>query len=222
MQVEDFDRLAGDLEPCDFPRGFVMAKAGEAISHAYFMDAGIGSVIGTTFSGSQAEVGLFGDEGAAPVELVLGSELAVHDIVVQVAGAGWRLARQPFTSALEASAGLRLLMMRFVQTLSTQTAQTAVSNAVHTVDERLARWILMCDDRVRGDLALTHEYISVMLAVRRPSVTTAIHVLEGRGFIRAERGCIIIRDRSGLDEFTREAYGKPEAEYARLIGTMLP
>jgi CRP-like cAMP-binding protein len=86
------------------------------------------------------------------------------------------------------------------------------------VNERLARWILMCHDRISGDeLSLTHEYISVMLAVRRPSVTTALHVLEGNGFIRSTRGIVTIRNRTALEEFARDAYGRPEEEYRRLM-----
>ena len=79
----------------------------------------------------------------------------------------------------------------------------------------------MCDDRMDGrELALTHEYLSVMLAVRRPSVTTALHVLEGNGFIRTERGSLIVRDRNSLEQFAGDAYGKPEAVYRELIGSM--
>ena len=114
-----------------------------------------------------------------------------------------------------------MLLLRFVQALSTQTAFTALSNAVHQIDERLARWILMCDDRLDGaDMPLTHEFMSIMLAVRRPSVTTALHILEGNRLIRAERGCIVVRDRAGLEEFAGDSYGVPEREYERLIGPL--
>lgn len=79
----------------------------------------------------------------------------------------------------------------------------------------------MCDDRMDGsELALTHEFMSIMLAVRRPSVTTALHVLEGNKFIRSERGCIIVRDRAGMEEFAGDSYGAPEREYKRLIGPL--
>lgn len=101
-----------------------------------------------------------------------------------------------------------------------QTSYTALSNAVHPIAERLARWLLMSDDRLDGDLPLTHEFLSIMLAVRRPSVTTALHVLEGNGFIRAARGSIVVRDRAALEEFAGDAYGVPEAEYERLIGPL--
>lgn len=95
-----------------------------------------------------------------------------------------------------------------------------MSNAVHQVDERLARWLMMAHDRLRqNEFEITHDYMAVMLAVRRPSVTTALHVLEGNRFIRAERGSIIMRDRAAMAEFCRDAYGQPEAEYVSLFGS---
>ena len=124
-------------------------------------------------------------------------------------------------AALAASATLRTTLLRYAQALSVQVSFTALSNAVHQIDERLARWILVCDDRIAsGELALTHQYLSVMLAVRRPSVTTALHVLEGNGLIRAARGLITIRDRAGLEDFAGDAYGKAEREYERLLGPL--
>lgn len=115
------------------------------------------------------------------------------------------------------------MMARFAQALSVQVSFTALSNAVHSIDERLARWILLCDDRIAsGELAMTHEYMAVMLAVRRPSVTTAIHVLEGNGLIRAERGLITVRNRAMLEEFAGDAYGTAEREYERLLGPLRP
>ncbi len=114
-----------------------------------------------------------------------------------------------------------LLAVRYALTLGEQIAYTALSNAVHPIDERLARWLLMCHDRSDSDdLALTHEYMSIMLTVRRPSVTSSLHVLEGNGFIRSERGYVTIRNRKALEEFAGDAYGKPEAVYRRLIGPM--
>ncbi len=113
------------------------------------------------------------------------------------------------------------LLARYIQAFGSQISFTALSNAVHSIDERLARWLLMCHDRVDGDeIALTHEFISLMLAVRRPSVTTALHVLEGYKLIRSERGRITIRDRQALETFAGDAYGKPEQEYSRLIGDL--
>jgi CRP-like cAMP-binding protein len=99
------------------------------------------------------------------------------------------------------------------------TAQTAICNARSTLDKRLARWILMAHDRLGVDtLPLTHDFLSLMLAVRRPGVTEALHALESRGLIRAARGNITVRDRKGLEKSAAESYGIPEAEYRRLLG----
>ena len=116
---------------------------------------------------------------------------------------------------------MRRLISRYAQTLFVQTAYTALSNATHRVDERLARWILMVHDRTVGNrLLLTHDFLAAVLNVRRPSVTTALHILEGRRFITAERGQVTIRDRAALEAFAGDAYGVPEREFARLIGSM--
>lgn len=114
---------------------------------------------------------------------------------------------------------LRPAFLRYVQVVLVQTAHTALANAHARLEDRLCRWILMCCDRLDGDLLpLTHEFLSMMLGVRRAGVTTAIHLLEGRGLIRARRGCIEIVDRDGLKAGAADIYGVPEAEYRRLIG----
>ncbi|WP_353642480.1 Crp/Fnr family transcriptional regulator [Mesorhizobium sp. WSM2239] len=113
----------------------------------------------------------------------------------------------------------RLFLLRYAQSLSIQTEFTALANARSNVEQRLARWLLMCADRVHGDhLNLTHEYLSIMLGIRRPGVTVAIQLLEGNGLIRANRGVVIVRDRGGLVAASAGSYGVPEAEYERLIG----
>lgn len=103
------------------------------------------------------------------------------------------------------------LLIRSSHNLAIQVSYTALSNAIHHVNERLARWLLMARDRLHKDeFQMTHEYMSLMLAVRRWSVTTALHVLGGNLFIRSERGAVIIRDRAAMPEFVRDAYGRPE------------
>ena len=222
MSKEDFERLAPHFECVKLPRGHKIIGAGQQIREVYFLEFGIGSIVASMPEGAKAEVGLFGFDGMSPVELAMGSEVGVHDVFIQVADDAWRVAREPFMAVVETSAPLRLLLSRYSQAMAVQTAHTALSNAVNTVDERLARWLLMCADRTHGDLALTHEFIAIMLAVRRPSVTTALHVLEGEGLVRTERRCIVIRDRHGLEAFAGGAYGPAEAEYRRLIGPLHP
>ena len=187
----------------------------------YFPEAGIGSIVARSPESQQVEAGLFGVDGFSPVEVVLGSDRSPHHIVIQVADDSWRVPAHLLREAADASPALRGLLLGFVQTLTTQGAFTALSNAMHSVEERLARWILMCDDRTDTNaMTLTHGFIAIMLGVRRPSVTTALHVLEGNGFIRNDRACIVVVRRRDLEEFAGDAYGKPEAEYARLIGPL--
>ncbi len=109
--------------------------------------------------------------------------------------------------------------MHYAQAFLIQTVQTALANGTAKIEERLSRWILMSHDRVgHNDLPLTHEFLSIMLAVRRPGVTDALHQLEGRGLIRATRGQITVVDRAGLIRVAEGSYGVPEAEYQRLLG----
>ena len=123
--------------------------------------------------------------------------------------------------AMNESQALHEMLLRFAYVTTVQASFTLLSNAVHQVDERLARWLLMCHDRLESDdIRLTHEFMSLMLAVRRPSVTNALHTLEGNGFIELTRGYVFIRNRRALEEFAGDAYGKPEAEYNRLLGSL--
>jgi hypothetical protein len=109
--------------------------------------------------------------------------------------------------------------MRYVHAFHIQATYTALINARCKIEERLARWLLMCDDRVVGSrLVITHEYLSVMLGVRRPGVTVALQVIEGRGLVQSRRGEVIIRDREGLIQLADGGYGESEAEYRRLVG----
>ena len=127
-----------------------------------------------------------------------------------MAGSGHRIPCAAILAASDASATLRDVLLRFAQVLMVQTTYSVLANAVHHVDERLARWLLMCHDRSDSDdLALTHVFMALMLSVRRPSVTTALHVLEGNGFIRSDRGYVTIRDRVALEAFAGDCYGKP-------------
>ena len=221
MTPEDFARLAPALEPVSLPSGALIAQPDQLIDFIYFIETGIASAVAISPDGQEVEAGIVGRDGFTPIAPLMGADRTLHRISIQVPDDAFRIDRESFEEAVVQSASLRALLMRYVYTLTTQTSYTALSNAVHPIDERLARWLLMCDDRNDGrDLALTHEFISIMLAVRRPSVTTALHVLEGNGFIRSERNCIIIRNRGGLERFAGDAYGKPEAEYRRLLGSM--
>jgi CRP-like cAMP-binding protein len=120
--------------------------------------------------------------------------------------------------AMEQSRRLHNVLLRYSQAFMIQTSQTAVSNARATIEERLARWLLMAHDRTPDDnLALTHEFLALMMGSGRPGVTEAVHALAGKGLIRGERGNIVVLDRPGLIERAGAYYGVPEQEYARLL-----
>jgi CRP-like cAMP-binding protein len=221
LPSESLTQAAVSLEFTKLARGTQLAAAGKPIDHVYFLTSGIGSVLAVTPEGSAAEAGIFGREGYIPTSAVSGSEQSAFDVTVQIDAAGYRIPFEEFRRQMESNRAFAKVMIRAIEAFAIQLAYTAVSNAVHDVTERLARWILMCHDRVAADeLPLTHEFISTMLAVRRPSVTTALHVLEGNHFIRAERGMLTIRNRPALVEFARDAYGKPEQEYRRLMSNV--
>ena len=151
--------------------------------------------------------------------MVLGSDSVTTTVGIQVAGSAYRIERLALLDAVARSSSLRDVLVRFAHVLMVQTTYTLLANAVHQIDERLARWLLMCHDRVSGDnIQLTHEFMSVMLSVRRPSVTNTLHILEGNGYIRSDRGFVTIVNRAGLEAFAADAYGQPEVEYRRLLG----
>ena len=221
LSAADYELLVPHFEPVKYSQGSKVFERDTPISHALFLERGIGSLLAVSREGHRVEAGLFGRDGFTPTALMYGSDRSPYDCIIQSPDDALRIPVAALRGAVDRSATLRETLLRFAGMLALQTSYTALSNAVHQVDERLARWLLMCHDRSESDdLALTHEFLSVMLAVRRPSVTTALPVLEGNGFIRAERGWITVRNRAALEEFAGDAYGVPEAEYGRLLGPL--
>lgn len=217
----DFALLQPHLERVRLEKGVVLISPGEPITGAHFLSSGLSSIIATSGDGSAVEVGLSGRDGMVGVSLLLDSDRTPHRVFMQVEGTALRIDAEALRECLDASASLRKLMLRYVQAFQVQTAFTALSNAIHALEERLARWLLMSHDRQDSDeIPLTHEFMALMLGVRRPSVTIALHSLEGLGFIRATRGLVTIRNSTELEEFAGAAYGTPEAEYERLIGPL--
>lgn len=218
ISAADLERMMPFLEEIDLPRLFVMEEADEPISHVYFPSCGIGSIVATNPEGDRVEVGVFGCEGMSGLALCLGSDRSPMTTFVQVRGAGVRIRADVFVEMIEQSPGLHRQIMRYAQAHHVQVAQTALSNAKHTVEERLARWLLMCHDRMPFDeIGITHDFLALMLGVRRASITNSIHVLEGAQIVRNVRSLVTIRDRLRLEEAAGGAYGVAEREYSRLM-----
>ena len=219
MSADDRALLTRHLEPVDLPLHARLAVADQPIPYVYFLEEGIASFIAETPDGLRIEAGMIGREGFSVPAMALDTDRIPHSSQMQVPGHGQRIDYASFADAFGRSTSLLRLMLRFAQVMLVQTSYTALSNAVYQIDQRLARWLLMTHDRSTGDdLPITHDYMAIMLGVRRPSVTQALHMLEGQKLIRSERGCVTMRDRAGLERLAGDAYGKPEAEYRRLIG----
>jgi CRP-like cAMP-binding protein len=215
----ELDVLLRSLEAIDLPKGFVIAKIKAPIEYVYFPETGLGSIVSVSPLGEKAEAGMFGYEGFGPTPPAADSSRSYHEVVIQSEGHGHRMSVAALWAAMDLCPNFAKLLTRSSHNLATQVSYTALCNAVHHIDQRLTRWLLMSHDRLREDeLRITHEYLSLMLAVRRTSVTDALHILEGKHFIRAERGKVTIRDRTAMEAFARDLYGRPEAEYVDLFG----
>ena len=223
LAPEDLGELAPHLERMPFDRGLWLAEANAPIERIWFPEDGVVSVVDDLPDGGRTEVGIFGREGMSGIARLLGADTSPHGTFVQIAGASALAApAEAVLEAVEARPGIRRTFLRYVQAFTVQVAQTAVSNAHHSLQQRLARWLLMCHDRLDGDeLVLTHEFISLMLAVRRTGVTEALHILKGMQLIRSRRGLVVILDRAGLERLAGEAYGKAEAEQEVLLGSAI-
>ncbi|WP_416066461.1 Crp/Fnr family transcriptional regulator [Rhizobium sp. ZK1] len=221
MDEEARRHLAPHLEPLVLPRGFALSTSGHEVKYCYFIEDGIASIIARSAADRSSEVGIVGREGIVPLTPILDSTHATFDIFMQLEGRGSRIALEPLQEALKAVPSLRRLLNRYVQTFIVQAAFTSLANANQSIEPRLARWILMCHDRIDGDhIGLTHEFLALMLWVRRASITNALHDLEGRLLIWSERSMVTVRNRAGLEEFAGDSYGRAEREYRRLIGEL--
>ncbi|MGH1570311.1 Crp/Fnr family transcriptional regulator [Methylobacterium sp. P31] len=222
MGGEDYAALEPALEPLVLNPGEMLIEAHSPIRNVYFLESGVASIVANASEGS-IEVGLIGYEGMAGLPVVLGTDRTPYSHIVQGTGEALRIS----TRALRAAIADRPTIFRplglYAVAVNVQVAQTAYANASFNVEERLARWILMTQDRSDGEqLLLTHQFLSIMLGVRRPSVTSATHMLEGMGAIRARRGRITVLDRERLIEVAGDSYQVAEAEYERLMAEAQP
>jgi CRP-like cAMP-binding protein len=179
------------------------------ITHVYFVETGIVSVVAHSGDHNSIEAGLIGREGVTGIAIIMGNHRSPHEAFVQLEGRAHCIDAAPFRAAFAQSETLRTLLLRYVHIFNIQIAHTALANGRAKIEERLARWLLMVHDRIDGDEAtLTHEFIAMMLGVRRPGVTDALHELEGKGLIRSLRGVVRIVDREGLEALASGTYAR--------------
>jgi len=220
LSAADFALLQPHLQSMRTELRQTLIAPDEPVSQLFFPESGYASITANHTEG-RIEVGLIGREGlvgASPV--LLGAGTAPYHEFVQCPGEVLAISTAAFCAAVNQSPSLRGLMLRYLQTKLVQARQTAFVNAAYNMDVRLARWLLMCHDRLDDDeIPVTHEFLSMMLGVQRSGATVAVQILEGIGHIKAKRGRIMVRNRAGLLDLAHGSYGTPEAEYARLIET---
>jgi CRP-like cAMP-binding protein len=189
------------------------------IEAVYFVESGWVSLVATLDNGMQAEVGLIGREGMVGLPLITGIETAFVEAFVQADGSALSMEAGAFRQAMEAEPELRNRLFRYQEAMHSQTTQTAACNGHHDLEQRLARWLLMAHDRADGDeFQMTQEFLSLMLCVYRPSVSTAASTLQRAGMIRYGRGHITVLDRMGLEATACDCYATVNRRFNRLLG----
>lgn len=217
LQPDDFSEVSAHLERVELKQGEFLFKSYETIDYLYFLESGLSSEIAGPQGDESIEVGCIGHEGVSGVPALLDVDSSPHYAFMQVGGTAHRIKTTTLRALSDNRPAVRRLLLRFAHVFMIQIAATARADGRFGVERRLARWLLMCQDRLGERLPLTHEFFALMLGVRRPSVTDALHALEGKLLIRSERSLVTIRSRAGLEELAGSAYGLPESEYRRLI-----
>jgi CRP-like cAMP-binding protein len=203
----DFKLLEPHLEPADLPLRKVLERSGKPIKAVYFPDTGFASVVANGNTKRPIEVGIIGREGMTGLPVVLGGDRNDRETYMQAAGSGHCIRTSHVRQAIDKSTSLHRSLLRYVHAFLNQATTTAVANGRSKLEERLARWLLMAADRLdNGELPLTHEFLAMMLSVRRPGVTVAIQELERAGLISRRRGRIVIVDRKALAKMSNGTY----------------
>lgn len=210
LSADDRALLEPDLEPVPLKLRQVLEKPNKPITHSYFITYGLASIVAAN-SHKRLEVGLIGCEGLTGLPIVLGNDRSPNETFMQIPGDAVRISADKLRKAIAQSRSFERALLRFAHSFMNQTANTALSNGTATLEERLARWLLMAHDRLRGDeVPLTHEFLSLMLGVRRAGVTVALHYLKDRALIELSRGQIVVTDRAGLRAAANGTYHQPE------------
>jgi len=219
LSPEAFERLKPNLEPITFALGEVVYESGAHMRYVYFPTTSHISLLYTMIDGSTAEMGLVGKEGVVGIALFMGGETTPNRAMVQGGGEAFRMKSKAMLDEFKRGGDFQHLLLRYTQALITQISQTAVCNRLHSVEQRLCRWLLMTHDLAQSDeLQMTHEFISNMLGVRREGVTMAARRLQEMKMISYVRGHIRILDRPQLLAHVCECYQVVRDEHSRLLG----
>ena len=223
LEPEDFAALEPHLEVVELTRGQVLYEAGDPIRHAYFPHHAVVSLVNVLEDGNTVEVALFGRGGVVGLLSALVTREAFGRYVVHMAGSASRIPVEILDEMRSARPKLRQLIAGYGEALLAQTFQILTCNAVHPVEARCCRWILMMHDRAEQDtLPLTHEFLAEMLGVQRSTVSVVTRTLQTAGLIQQGRGSITVTDRAGLEETVCECYGRIRRIYQRVMPGRYP
>ena len=204
----DYSSLRPHLEYVSLPNHLVLHEAGGKIEFVYFPNRGLISLVITMKDGRSVEAGVVGNEGFTGTPAAVGLNSSPLQAVVQISGDGFRVEVGAFQNTLESSPHLRLMLSRYAVVQGMQVAQTAGCNRLHGIEQRLARWLLMTQDRVDSEsLAITHDFLATMLGTDRPTVSWAAGILQKKLFIEYSRGAVKIVNRKKLEDSACECYG---------------
>lgn len=221
MSAADFALIAPHLTHVTLAKRQILTEPNQRIDKCWFFEEGYASVIAVSPSGTEVEVGLIGREGVSPIDAILGGKAALFETLIQCEGSAWQMTAAALSDAMSRSQTLHKLLLDYTQTMLLQIAQSALAAASQSLRNRLARWIVMCGDRVDdGVVPVTHEFVSMMLSVRRPGITEAVHELVVAGTITTGRGWIEISDRPALVALAGDGYGAPERLYGELFAAL--
>jgi CRP-like cAMP-binding protein len=202
---EDLDGLRPHLEPVPLPHKQILVNPNTPVDHVYFPEEGMVSLVQPLENGAMIEVGVIGNEGLVGMPVLLGADTSPLEAGV-------------FREEVGRSTALLGLLLRYVQALHVQVSLSAACNGRHTLPERLARWLLTARDRAASDrMPVSHEFLGMMLGVRRAGVTVAVGTLKAAGLIRNSHGQVTILDRRGLEGACCECYHTVRNEYQRLV-----
>jgi CRP-like cAMP-binding protein len=210
-------RLFPHLKLVNLPLEKVIYEANQKLDHVYFPTDGIISLLYVMMDGAAAEITIIGNEGVAGIAVFMGGESTPSRAVVQSAGSAYRLPAAEMRAEFDSDPDMRMLLLRYTQSLTTQMAQRSVCNRYHSIDQQLCRWLLFTLDRLPGNnLTMTQELIANMLGVRREGVTEAAGKLQKLGIITYKRGHISVIDRPRLEAHSCECYQVVKSESDRL------
>lgn len=204
---KDYKRLEEHLQPVALEFGQVLHEPGGAIRYVYFPNDGAVSLVSIVSPQKGTEVGTVGSEGVVGISAAIGFDVSLTRAVVQGAGSAMKMLASRFRKECTTNDRLNRELLRFSNAMMGQAAQTAVCNRHHAVEARLARWLLVTRDRLASnEFNRTHQFVALMLGVRRVGVTLAASALEERGLISYSRGNIRILDPKGLEQVSCECY----------------